>query len=80
MHIIFFTLIRSTLKNYFSSSWYYNISDVAAGAHVSVPGSSLVLISAARITSSSVVNQSDLIFENTALYNWILMILFDYPV
>lgn len=47
---------------------------------MSVRGSSLVLISAAYITSSSVVNQSDLIFENTALYNWILMIPFDDPV
>lgn len=47
---------------------------------MSVLGSSLVLISTACITSSSVVNQSDLIFESTALYNWILMILFDDPV
>ena len=80
MHIIFLTLTRSTLKNDFSSSWWYSISDVAAGAHAYVLGSSLVLISAARITSSSVVNQSDLIFENAALYNWIPVILFDDPV
>lgn len=43
---------------------------------MSALGSSLMLISAAHNTSSSVANQSDLIFENIALYNWILMILF----
>jgi len=47
---------------------------------VYVLGSSPVLISAAYITSSSAVNQSDLIFENTGPYNWILIILFDHVV